>query len=774
MKGCLTGQEIKEFESSLDKGELSMSELDKMTPEGRKDFFKKKTKDWKKMDALYQEKYLPHKNKKGFDAWIKATVGNKSKRADMRNRIEKINDKQLKSDILGNDELLDSLIEQKVGISLQKEEFGQLFDLTKKLKTTKNINTTKQLAEAIGKEFPQNKITKKLHKYVVDMAIDKEHIRLEKLQKRRAKSESPAERSRLQRDINSQVQKIREKSKTLNKIRKQASAKANLTKKEKLRLKELVDQTIDNKYQLGGLDYGRAKVSLSDAVEDMVNKDYWEKLNSGNKLKVAGKYTWEALKSSRGMKAMADFSAALRQGKWVLFRDPKIWWKSVKKSYSAGKSGFTDREGRKIAISELYARKNYDEGYYKDLNIGLDEEEFVKGMAEHIKGVKSIYNASEDSYTVFLQTARANMMDSYINTAIKNGVEVTDDLVSEYAKMINRMTGRGNLSKKNDKTLGMVNSLFFSPRKMLADVQYPFEFPYRVLQAKGIIPSKNLTQAQKNLIAKESLKNLASSATGLAGVYLGAKALGFEVELDQKNMTSSDFGVIKVGNTRFDPTGGIKSVAVLASRLVKGERKSSVTGKVVKLGEDYGAGNITDEIMHFGENRLSPVFRVGFNTLNRKGFDGKKYTTKQAAIDLWEPITIETSIEAMNSKDPDQAPVIAIAIADFLGIGANTYGLVREDDWEEKTNKSGSLQLKQLRKDVGDDNFKKINKVYNDRLIVETSNMLKKKNYKQLEVEEKQKEFDMLKKKVKDAAIKDIVGKWKYKRAKAKPYKTKL
>ena len=165
----------------------------------------------------------------------------------------------------------------------------------------------------------------------------------------------------------------------------------------------------------------------------------------------------------------------------------------------------------------------------------------------------------------------------------------------------------------------------------------------------------------------------------MATIFATAKAIDPKsVNLDPR---SSDFGKIKVGDTRFDVSGGMAGLATLAARITPTQHngkwglytKSSTTGKITKLNTDkFGSQTVGDVLTTFTGNKLSPAMSIIKDVwISGKTFSGKKPTVGGELVNLFAPLPI-TNYEEL-STNPDAANIIAGMIADALGIGTNTY-----------------------------------------------------------------------------------------------------
>jgi hypothetical protein len=175
----------------------------------------------------------------------------------------------------------------------------------------------------------------------------------------------------------------------------------------------------------------------------------------------------------------------------------------------------------------------------------------------------------------------------------------------------------------------------------------------------------------------EASMNLLKYVAGTATIMTIARLLYPQgTELDPR---SSDFGKIKIGDTRFDVTGGSGSIAVLAARMARHSTKSTSDGAIHELNSDeFGAKKASGVIGEFLKNKLSPGSAL-FNELfiDRENFLGEPTypLTKQSVggvlSDAFVPLPIANAYEVI--KNPNGANALLTIIADGLGIATNTY-----------------------------------------------------------------------------------------------------
>ena len=170
-------------------------------------------------------------------------------------------------------------------------------------------------------------------------------------------------------------------------------------------------------------------------------------------------------------------------------------------------------------------------------------------------------------------------------------------------------------------------------------------------------------------VKRHAAINLLKAASAVGAILVTADAV-LPGSVDW-NPTSSDFGKIKVGDTRFDVTGGMGSLVILGQRLASVFTgtgvKSSSSGKITSLTSgEFGQPTAIDEIVNFFGNKLSPAGAVVKDLLKGKDFTGNKPTIVGELGNLFVPMPITQAIETANT--PNSADALLATIADALGV----------------------------------------------------------------------------------------------------------
>lgn len=400
------------------------------------------------------------------------------------------------------------------------------------------------------------------------------------------------------------------------------------------------------------LAYGRARVAFDNYVSEL-------KANVKKPITVGGAISGTA-GLAKSLKASLDNSVIGRQGLKVLFTNPKIWAKNSAQTFVDIFNTYKGREVIDEVKADVLSRPNAINGLYKKekLAVGVTEEAFPTALPEKIPYLGRLFKGSQAAFTAFQYRTRADVFDKYVEIAKKSGGDIEG-----IGLLANSLTGRGNIGPL-EPSAQAVNNIFFSPRLLKSNID--------ALTGHVADYGKMGTFAKK-----QAAINTLKIITGVATILAIAKAIDPDsVDFDPRG---ANFGKIRVNDTRFDVSGGMSAIVILASRLATQSSKSSVTNKVTKLNSGkFGAKSGTDVIYNFFENKLSPAAAVLKDLLKGSDFSGNKPTLMNEAKNLLLPLPINTFIELQSN--PNSANIIVAMIADALGISVNTYsGKTKKD-----------------------------------------------------------------------------------------------
>ncbi|MDH4129715.1 MAG: hypothetical protein OEV44_13220 [Spirochaetota bacterium] len=382
----------------------------------------------------------------------------------------------------------------------------------------------------------------------------------------------------------------------------------------------------------------------------------------------------------------------------------RIWLDAFGESFKTlYKKGIKGEEALKGIRAEIISRDNAMSGRYRKagLDVGVMEEEFPTTLPERLPIFGRAIGASNEAFTGAAYRMRADLFDMFIEKAEKNGVELTDEYLKGLGNLTNSMTGRGKtgIGRLGKKT----NVAFFSPKFFQSNLD--------------TLTAHVFDKKMPNELKVEALKNLGSIIGGVGSIMLVANALKpGSVEFDPR---SSDFGKIKINDTRFDITGGMASVVTLVSRIFGGI-KSSSTGTVTKS-TDFMGKDVGELLLNFTENKLSPLFGTIVDILKKENFDRDPLTIKAFKEDptkvswmiakgLIIPIPTQNLVENIQSDKIDGSLLLAATLLDFVGIGTSTYNY--EAKWENKD----TSEMNAIKEKYGKDKLKEAGKEYTKRV----------------------------------------------------------
>lgn len=409
----------------------------------------------------------------------------------------------------------------------------------------------------------------------------------------------------------------------------------------------------------------------------------------------------KALEASGTVKSLVssmDISAGGRQLYKLIANNPVIWTKTALKQFVDVAKELGGKDAKRAVAVDIITRPNLEMYRKMKLDVlGITEEAFPSTLPEKIPGLGRLYKASDSAYTNALHRARADLADKFLREAENAGIDLTDKYQLEnIGHLVNSMTGRGNLGSRLDKAAPALNNVFFSPRLFKSNIDFLTAHTFQGLTKQAPVASK--------FVRKKAAANLLRSV-GLAAsvLYTAEQMMPGSVEKDPR---SSNFGKIKVGNTRFDVTGGMSSIATLATRIAMQSTKSGTTDVVSELNSgEFGSQTALDVLWQFAQGKASPVAGVGLDFLRGQTFTGEKPTVTGEIAKLITPITVANYNELR--KDPNSANKLVTVIADGLGFATNTYEY--KDRWDTSTTK----EMQGFKAAVAPEQFKEANDRFN-------------------------------------------------------------
>lgn len=357
----------------------------------------------------------------------------------------------------------------------------------------------------------------------------------------------------------------------------------------------------------------------------------------------------------RSIMSSFDLSAPLRQGVFLIGKQ-KQFAPAFKKMFGA----FTSEKAYQNIQDAIIAHPDYQLARdsrlaLTDLDslLGTREEHFMSSWAEKIPIIGAGVKASGRAYIGFLNKLRFDVFADLVNKADALGLNPRKDrdLSKSIANFINNATGRGTLPRGLQESAVALNSLFFSPRLLFSRLNLLNPMFY---------------VNQKPFVRKEALKSLFSFVGAGLTVLTISKMFGADVGSDPR---SSDFGKVKINNTRFDVWGGFQQLVRLAGQLVTGKYVSSVTGKELTLGEGYKPLTRADIIQRFLEGKLAPVPSFVMALLKQKDAIGQDVEIPKEIGKRFVPMVLQDLYD-LAQEDPELMPA---GMLNIFGVGVQTY-----------------------------------------------------------------------------------------------------
>jgi hypothetical protein len=385
---------------------------------------------------------------------------------------------------------------------------------------------------------------------------------------------------------------------------------------------------------------------LVDAIDSQ--KSNWEKVRQG---------ITDVLNVPRSMMTSIDMSAPLRQG--VLFTVTKPS-KSLPAMGEMFKDFFSEKNFNQwlldIPNNPKYQMMKDSGLYIANPNKAVDglagrEEAFMSNLAEKIPIWGSLIKASSRSYVGYLNKLRVDVFTDLATKFEAEGVATPENLRS-LAKFVNNGTGRGDLGSFN-RVAAEMNTVFFSPRLVASR----FQLLNPVYYFKQPAP-----------VRKEMMKSFAQFVGAGSTVLAIAAANGAEVGLDPR---STDFGKIKVGNTRWDIWGGFQQWVRVFSQVASGQRKNT-KGEIVNLSKkEYPFTSRGDVALQFFRGKLAPIPSLIAELLDGQKLFGEELTLTGEIAESTIPLYLQDMKAAIDEFGPDA--IFTVGVPGFFGIGTQTY-----------------------------------------------------------------------------------------------------
>lgn len=377
---------------------------------------------------------------------------------------------------------------------------------------------------------------------------------------------------------------------------------------------------------------------------------------------------YDAVMQIAGLKRIVqtavDLSIPFRQGVTIAFNPRR--WATFGKSFGAMiNSTFSpknfDRLMYAIHQSPDYQNMLKDKVHFNEMDAvdsNSRNEEFQKSFAYKIPLIKEPLLASNRAADGFLNTSRYEMYMKGKAMLERQGItrENSPESYEALGKWIMNITGRGNLLKfLEDSHNGrmVASNTFFGARLMASR----FNLLNPVYYAKM---GKEAPQ-----VLKEAFKDMASFTTMIAATLLAAQAAGAKVSYNEDD---ADFLKIRVGNTRYDITGGMTQYIRTYMRLNKAIFQR-FDPSVSKEDKNKYAKYALNSATNFFQYKLAP--NTSYLLSGIRGTDplGKDFNS----LDILKiyPMYVDDMIAGW--KNQGATSLVTIGVPSILGVGVQAY-----------------------------------------------------------------------------------------------------
>lgn len=373
-----------------------------------------------------------------------------------------------------------------------------------------------------------------------------------------------------------------------------------------------------------------------------------------------GERRWDVAKKIMGLRRAIntafDFSIPFRQAARVTMNP--LEYKTAKKAFATMFKHTTspkefDRWFFNLEKSPDFKNMEKDGLYISspdELRVSKREEQFQSDLASKIPLFGGLFDASQRAASAYSNQVRVDLYRKAAALLEAKGYtrEKNPEAYESAAKLANNLTGRGNLiSWLEGKPASGLSQIFYGPRLMAAK----FNMLNPVFYSK--LPGP---------IRKMALINMAGYVGFYVSVGMLAKAAGASVSLDRD---SPDFMKLKVGDTKYDITGG-ESVYVRTFLRVLNAAMDRINGDQTSIKAAEKAGSA---VTGFFRNKLAPNTSYALNAFLGKTSVGGEFQPLEGL--KYYPMWIDDIVD--DYKQDGAASILTAGVPSIFGIGVQTY-----------------------------------------------------------------------------------------------------
>lgn len=463
----------------------------------------------------------------------------------------------------------------------------------------------------------------------------------------KGKELSPEEKSQFN-QLSSKIQKLQSTIRRLNRqIKKLGEGKI-----DKATIDEVVRARIDE---------FREKNKVRKAISQFEYLKRFRERNIFGKIFQVGV---ETAALSRTLKTIGDFSAWLRQGFPLALGRPLNAGKAIMQSLDTVLSEEKFVKSYLDLISSDLWPEMRELGLYlspaERIELSSREEQFSTNVIEALPGIlrrkgakiaaflaegpRQIALASERNMVTYLNSIRFAAMADFL----AKHPDAPRHVKEEYAKYINAASGRGSLFALEGAARGL-SIIFFAPRFAASRIEAP-------IRALALLRHKETRMA----VAKDWA---AFATTGMTVLSFAALA-GAEVELEDP--LSSDFGKIKIGDTRIDMFAGFQQSfrLTMAYGLAGADRAG-----LKELGKDIDLSQAT---MQFLKYKAAPTATIPWELLTGKDLVGNEASLLDTARTSLLPLFLNDTYEVFVKEKSPSLSALTLGLTS-IGVGVSTH-----------------------------------------------------------------------------------------------------
>jgi hypothetical protein len=320
---------------------------------------------------------------------------------------------------------------------------------------------------------------------------------------------------------------------------------------------------------------------------------------------------------------------------------------------------YRDWRANQLEKDPYYERALKDRLAVTDIEHSLAsrEEPFQSNYAERLPVVGHMVRTSGRAYNRFLVGQRFGIYKHLASHAEEAGISLDrvgkngETLGEQIAGLAGSATGRGHGRRGGffERNAVEMNAALFSPR--LIKSRFDFLNPLAYHNLDPIVRAEKIKMAVKTTAAIGSF------------LYAMSKVAGVKVQIDPR---SSDFGKIRIGNTRLDVAGGFGQYIRIIAQAVSNGEVDPKTGEIVH-------GQTPDILMRFARSKLAPIPSAGVDVLLRQNYAGKPLNPKAEIASRSFPLGLQDAYQTFQQTHNPAAALAAYG-ASAVGLGVQSYG----------------------------------------------------------------------------------------------------